>query len=87
LGGAQIVIINLPGFEESLPELSSRTSLPILQDTDTEGVAKCFGASKWYVYVMNRSGVPRFIHYQIDLAGERNRLFLEIATLNGAGSK
>jgi hypothetical protein len=81
------VVINLPGFEDGLPDLTSRTSLPILQDTDTEGVAKCFGASKWYIYVIDRSGVPRFIHYQMDLAGERDRLFLEIATLSGSGSK
>ena len=77
-------IIDLPGFEECLPDLISRTTLPILQDTSAQGIATCYGASKWYLYLVDRSGVVRTIHYSLDLDGERERLLTELAGLVGS---
>ena len=79
-----MVIIDLPGFEDGIPDLSAGTVLPILQDTSTDGVATCYGASKWYIYLIDRSGIPQLIHYQLDLDSERERLLTEIADLVGA---
>ncbi len=63
--------------------MAERTTLPILQDTTAEGVAACYGASKWYIYVIDKGGVLRHIHYSLDLNTERDRLLGEIAALSG----
>jgi len=75
----QLIIVNLPGYEEGLPDMALRTSLPILQDTNEDGIATCYGASKWYIYVIDPSGIIRRIHYSLDLSAERDRLLAEIA--------
>ena len=80
----RVVIFNLPGFEEGLPDLIAQTTLPILQDTNSEGIASCYGASKWYLYLVDRSGVVRTIHYSLDLDAERDRLLSELANLVGS---
>jgi hypothetical protein len=85
LANVNVILINLPGFEEGMPDLAAQTSLPILQDTAEKGTAKCYGASKWYVYVIDAEGVPRYVHYQIDLSAERDRLMNEIATVAAGG--
>ena len=79
-----MVIFNLPGFEEGLPDLIAQTTLPILQDTSTDGIAGCYGASKWYLYLVDRSGVVRTIHYSLDLDTERDRLLTELAGMVGS---
>jgi len=79
-----VVIIDLPGFEEGLPDLIAQTTLPILQDTTTDGIATCYGASKWYLYLVDRAGVVQTIHYSLDLEAERERLLSEIALLVGS---
>ncbi len=76
--------MDLPGYEEGLPDLAARTSIPVLQDTDEDGIASCYGASKWYIYVIDRSGIVRRIHYSLDLDAERDRLLAEIAALSGS---
>ena len=78
-----MVIIDLPGFEEGMPDLISRTTLPILQDTNAQGIASCYGASKWYLYLVDRDGIVRTIHYSLDLDAERERLLTELAGLVG----
>jgi hypothetical protein len=80
----RVLIINLPGFEEGLPDLISRTTLPILQDTSWDGIASCYGASKWYLYLVDPSGVVRTIHYSLDLDAERDRLLMEVSGLVGS---
>ncbi|MDG1478023.1 MAG: hypothetical protein P8R54_00465 [Myxococcota bacterium] len=75
------MIINHAGTEESLPDLADGVSLPILQDTSTEDVFDQYGASKWYIYLVDSKGVPRTIHYSLDLDGERDRLLSDIAAL------
>ena len=75
------MIINHAGTEESLPDLADGVSLPILQDTSTEDVFDQYGASKWYVYLIDSQGIPRTIHYSLDLDNERERLLSDIAAL------
>lgn len=77
--------MNLMGTESGIPDLTAGTSLPVLQDKGESNIAGCFGASKWYLYVVDREGFPRHIHYQLNLDSERNRLFLELATLATGG--
>jgi len=80
-GDVKVVIIDLPGFEEGLPDLIAQTTLPILQDTYEDGIATCYGASKWYLYLVDRAGVVQVVHYTLDLDAERDRLLAEISTL------
>ena len=75
------------GSEDGIPDLTDGVSLPVLHDVPEAGVAACFGASKWYIYVIDKAGVPRFVHYQLDLDSERSRLFEELASLDSEASK
>jgi len=75
-------MINLPGYESGIEDLTDGVTLPVLQDTDELEVAENYGASKWYVYIIDRSGIPRYVHYSMDLDGdEADRLLSEISTL------
>ena len=74
------MIVNLPEYAADVAELFGGP-VPILQDTLEEQTANLYGAAKWYVYLIDREGNPRYVHYEIDLATERDRLLGEIATL------
>ena len=74
-------MINLPGYEEGIPDLTKECTLPVLQDTTKDGVARDYGAEKWYIYLIDREGKIRLIHYSLDLNNERDRLLEEIAEL------
>ncbi len=70
------------GYESGVPELTEGVTLPVLQDTSSARIFESYGASKWYVYLIDRQGVPRYLHYEMDLADDdRARLLSEIATL------
>ena len=71
------------GTEDGLPDLVAGTQLPVLQDTSDARISQCFGASKWYIYVVDREGDVRFLHYKRDLGTERDRLLAEVAALQG----
>ena len=83
MGSTQFLIINLNGTEDGIPDLTENSQIPVLQDTSEDQIVTCFGASKWYVYVVDRSGVVQYIHYKIDLDTERERLLSEVALLTG----
>lgn len=85
--GARIVLVSLTGTEDGIPDLTEDLQLPVLQDNAEAGVAGCFGASKWYIYIVDKAGIPRVVHYQLDLDSERNRLFEELAALEPGGAK
>ena len=78
-------IINLKGTEDGIPDLTETAQIPVLQDTSTARISTCFGASKWYIYLVDKAGVVRFIHYQLNLETERDRLLTEVAVLEGTG--
>ena len=82
-----LTIINIPGGEDELDELTvyeREATLPVLQDTTDDDVAESYGAEKWYIYVIDRAGKPRYLHYELDLdGGEQQRLLDEIAELVG----
>lgn len=78
----QLLIVDLPGYESGMDELVGGVTLPVLQDTTADAVATTYGASKWYVYLIDRAGTIRYIHYSLDLAAtDRARLLSEIASL------
>ena len=83
LGDTQVFMINLIGTEEGIPDLTESSQVPVLQDTATDRIATCFGASKWYIYVVDKTGHPRFVHYKLNLDTERERLLAEVALLTG----
>ena len=81
-------IIALSGVEDSLFELTDRTSLPVLLDRPEAGVAAAYGAEKWYFYLVDRAGSLATLHYALNLddAAEKQRLLDEIATLRAGGA-
>ena len=77
----ELIVVDLPGYEGGMGELVAGVSLPVLQDTSSDGVADAYGAERWYIYLVDRQGVPRVLHYGLDLDAERDRLLGEIAEL------
>ena len=71
--------MNLAGTEDGIPDLSAANQLPILQDDVETHLAQCFGASKWYIYIIDKNGVPTTIFYSLNLDSERDRLLSAIA--------
>jgi len=76
-----LILINNPGYESGLPDLAAVTSLPILQDTHDDDVADTYGASNWYIYLVDGQGYPRAVWYLMDLDAERDRLLDSISAL------
>ncbi len=61
--------------------MTEAITLPVLQDTVEDGVAKEYGADKWYIYVVDRTGNVRYLHYYVDLNTERERFVEEVNEL------
>ena len=80
-GEFTLQIIALAAGESGLPDLTQGLTLPVLQDTAEAAVADRYGAEKWYVYVVDRNGRVRHIHYKFDLTNTRDRLVAEIDSL------
>lgn len=80
-GAVTLQIIALAAGESGLPELTDGLTLPVLQDTVEVDVAAQYGAEKWYVYLVDRSGRVRHIHYKFDLTNTSDRLVAEIDAL------
>jgi len=64
-----------------MQSMTETITLPVLQDTFEDGVAKEYGADKWYIYVVDRAGNVRYLHYYLDLNSERERLLAEVNEL------
>lgn len=75
------MLVNDAGREDGIPELTDGVSLPVLQDTGEDDVFGAYGASQWYIYLVDRQLVPRVVHYGLDLDDDRARLLGEIDTL------
>ena len=75
--------MNLAGTEDGIPDLSAENQQPILQDTASAKIIQCYGASKWYIYVIDANGIPKTIFYSLDLDSERDRLLQAIADARG----
>ena len=84
MGDTNIILVNLAGTEEGIPDLSAANQLPILQDDVETHLAQCFGASKWYIYIIDAEGVPKTIFYSLNLDTERDRLLAAIQDARGA---
>ena len=56
-------------------------TLPVLQDTAKVQAEIEYGAAKWYIYILDRQGIPRVIHYEMDLDEDRQRLLDEIQAI------
>ena len=77
-------MVNLPGSEDDLIEMveySGVVTLPVLQDDAKTYTAASYGAEKWYLYLIDAAGIPRYVHYELDLDGERERLLIELAEI------
>ena len=76
-------VVALDTAHESLPELADGNDLPILLDTETADVEGRYGAERWYIYLLDRAGQQRIIHYSLDFddVAELSRLVDEVATL------
>lgn len=74
-------VIALDAALESLPELADGHDLPILVDTPDVDIEGRYGADRWYLYILDRSGLPRHLHYEPDFSGEQERLIDQVATL------
>ena len=59
-------VVALNTAHESLPELADGHDLPILLDNDTIDVEAQYGAERWFIYLLDRAGQPRIIHYSLD---------------------
>lgn len=82
LADVNLLIVNMAGYEDGVPDLVDGVTLPVLQDTSVDQVATTWGASKWYLYFLDRKGYPRYIQYEMDLAeDDRDRFLADIATL------
>ena len=81
-----LAVVNIPGGEDELIEMveyAGTVTLPVLQDDTEQDMAARYGAEKWYVYLVDAAGIPRYVHYEVDLDGERERLLAELAELTG----
>tara|TARA_B100000886_G_scaffold102498_1_gene68082 strand:- start:126 stop:416 length:291 start_codon:yes stop_codon:yes gene_type:complete len=83
LGDTQWIVVNMAGTEDGIPDLSAENQMPILQDNVTAKTLQCYGASKWYIYVIDSSGTPRTIFYSLDLDAEQDRLLTAIEDARG----
>ena len=63
--------------------MSAENQLPILQDDVETHLAQGFGASKWYIYIIDAAGIPKTIFYSLNLDTERERL---LTAIRDAGS-
>jgi hypothetical protein len=80
------VIIHVEGGEselDALTEYSGTVTLPVLQDTSEADVETAYNAEKWFFYLGEPDGTLRYVHYQLDLDSERDRLLAEIDELRG----
>ena len=66
---------------DSLPDLADGHDLPIVVDNETLRLADQYGAERWYIYLLDRSGQPAMIHYDLDFTVERDRLVNEVNML------
>ena len=72
---------DLPGAEDMAELVSDDVFLTVLQDTTTDDMAEQYGAEKWYFTLVDKQGIPRLIHYSLELGSEGDRLLAEIAEL------
>ena len=77
------MVINMAGTEDGIPDLSAENRMPILQDNAAAKALQCYGASKWYIYVIDSSGIPQTIFYSLDLDDERDRLLRAVQDARG----
>ncbi|MCB9792441.1 MAG: hypothetical protein H6741_06900 [Alphaproteobacteria bacterium] len=80
-GDVELLIINSRGSEDSLGELLDGVVIPTLQDTTEDAVFTTYGAEKWYLYYLDRSGVVQRIDYQLSFPADEERFLGAIAEL------
>lgn len=74
-------VLALNTAHDSLPELADGHDLPIVVDTDALDLEAQYGAERWYIYLLDRSGQPARIHYDLNFTTERDRLIDEVGAL------
>lgn len=75
-----VAVVDSRGYEDYIDELVGEDiTLPVLQDTTTDGVFDAYGASKWYLYVIDAEGELAYLHYSFDIDGDTDRLLTELS--------
>ena len=84
----RFVLVSLASGADTVEELTSRTDLPVLQDTDGDDVAGTWGAEKWFLYIVRPDGTLGTIHYTLNLTEEAvvERLIAEIDAARTGGA-
>lgn len=81
-----MLVVNLPVYDDALGDLVAATDLPVLQDTSDNDMGERWGASKSYVYVLDASAHPAYIHYTLSFTNDIDRLLQEVEAARGGGS-
>jgi hypothetical protein len=79
-------IVAFNAAAESLPELADGHDLPILVDTEALDLESAYGAERWFIYLLDRDGIPQTLHYSLNFATEADRLVAEVDSLLAEGS-
>lgn len=74
-------VLAIAAAPESLPELSEGHDLPVLVDTETDGVVDALGGDRWYLYLLDHDARVRHLHYAPDLVGDAERIVGEVDAL------
>lgn len=87
LNDVKFIVINAPGYESGIKDLAKPVDIAILQDDNTTKATSNYGAGRSYIYLIDKAGHPRYIHYSLDIEEtEKDRLMAEIAELQKADS-
>lgn len=79
LADVSLLVVNSIGSDAGLPDLTDGVDIPVLQDTAEAQAFTTFGASKWYVYLIDPQGRLRWLRYGISMPEEQDRLLEQIA--------
>ena len=78
-----IVVINLAAYASSLSEITDLTNFPVVQDEESVKIAEEYGASKWFIYIMNADGTLHKMHYDLPMPSQLDRLVKWVEAAKG----
>jgi len=79
-----IVLVNMIGYEDDLPEFCALHDLPTVQDDDATGVADAFGASLYWNYTLGTDGRLHTMYYSLYLPTDEQRWVTDIEAARGS---
>jgi len=76
-----ILLVNMAGYEEDLPDFCALHDLPTVQDDGT--VVSAFGAALYWNYILRTDGRLHTMYYSLSLPTDEQRLITDIETARG----